>query len=264
MNIMNDTAWYEQKTIQQLTDWELRLLTPPGKLQRVSKQLQQRINQLIPEKVHQALTASVKAIVRTSLFTLEFIPGNPPSSGATLEASDAKAKQLLSLYKKIAAAEGAGTGAGGIVLALADFPALLGIKFKYLYETAHAYGYMTTDYRERLFILYVFQLAFSSVDKKAALLDIVKHWNVHREKLPKGPKGLQEIDWRQLQQEYRDTIDFRKMLQLLPGIGAVIGAWANYGLLDELGETATNAYRMRRLADHTGGGNLPGNDKTTK
>ena len=31
------------------------------------------------------------------------------------------------------------------------------------------------------------------------------------------------------------------------GIGAVIGAWANYGLVKSLGKTAINAYRLRVL-----------------
>jgi hypothetical protein len=33
----------------------------------------------------------------------------------------------------------------------------------------------------------------------------------------------------------------------VPGIGAVVGAYANYQLLDKLAETAINAYRMRRF-----------------
>jgi hypothetical protein len=48
--------------------------------------------------------------------------------------------------------------------------------------------------------------------------------------------------------EYRDAIDFRKILQMVPGIGAVAGAWANYSIMDELGEVAMNAYRIRRLS----------------
>ena len=65
---------------------------------------------------------------------------------------------------KIAAAEGAGTGAGGILLGLADFPLLLGIKIKFLFDAATLYGFDTSNKEERLFILHVFQLAFSSDD----------------------------------------------------------------------------------------------------
>jgi hypothetical protein len=130
------------------------------------------------------------------------------------------------------------------MLALADFPLLIGIKMKFLFELAHVYGYSTKDVRERVYILYVFQLAFSGVDKRRELLPKLKAWdNI----LPSEEQFQQEVNWRELQQEYRDTIDFRKMLQLLPGIGAIVGAWANFDLLDDLGETGMNAYRLRRL-----------------
>ena len=55
------------------------------------------------------------------------------------------------------------------------------------------------------------------------------------------------MDWYVFQQEYRDHIDLVKMLQLIPGFGAIVGAYANYNLLDQLGETAMNAYRMRYM-----------------
>ena len=151
--------------------------------------------------------------------------------------------------KKIAAAEGAGTGAGGILLGLADFPILIGIKLKFLFELAHIYGYSTKDYRERLFILYVFQLAFSSSKKKPELLNTIKNWPAISQTFPPAADYMKQVDWLQLQQEYRDTIDFRKMLQLIPGIGAVVGAWANFGLLEELGVAGMNGYRMRNLQD---------------
>jgi len=240
---------YEEQTAKRLKRWERELLKPHGVFERASKSLSIRINRLIPERVHDALTASVRGIVKTSLFTAEYIPKQEPLRRISLADRDTQAEALVSRYKKIAAAEGAGTGAGGILLGLVDFPVLIGIKVKFLFELAHVYGYSTRDYRERLFVLYVFQLAFSSPEKQRLLLETIRDWPARREALPKGEAGADEIDWRQLQQEYRDTIDFRKMLQLLPGIGAVIGAWANYGLLEELGQVGMHAYRMRWLQD---------------
>jgi uncharacterized protein (DUF697 family) len=244
---MNSYSPYEEQIRKSLRVWEMRLLRPPGLVERASKKLQTRINGIIPDKVHQTITAAVKGIVRTSLFTLDYIPKSDPLAGATLAERDIRAEELLSAYKKIAAAEGAGTGAGGILLGLADFPILIGIKMKFLFELAHAYGFSTSDYRERLFLLHVFQLAFSSADKKPQLLEKIRHWNETSRSLPPFDSYADHVDWMQLQQEYRDAIDFRKMLQLVPGLGAVVGAWANYGLLEELGEVGMNAYRMRIL-----------------
>ncbi|WP_274361628.1 EcsC family protein [Paenibacillus thermotolerans] len=235
--------------LKQLRRWEKELLKPPGFLENASKGLQTRINHMIPEKVHDTITTTVKGIFQTALFGAEYLPKGEPMRGASLAESDEKAEQLISVYKKLAAAEGAGTGAGGILLGLADFPLLIGIKMKFLFELAQVYGYSTKDVKERLFILHVFQLAFSSSGKKQALLDKIKSWDVHMRSVSPAESYADHVDWQQLQQEYRDTIDFRKLLQLVPGIGAVVGAWANYGLLDELGEVGMNCYRARRISE---------------
>ena len=61
---------------------------------------------------------------------------------------------------KIAAAEGAGTGAGGILLGLADFPLLLGIKIKFLFDAPTLYGFDTSNKEERLLSFMFFSLPF--------------------------------------------------------------------------------------------------------
>ena len=91
-----------------------------------------------------------------------------------------------------------------------------------------------------MFSLYVFQLAFSSEDRKQELIEIIENWDAKKEEVLK-------LNWQELQQEYRDYIDFVKMLQLVPVIGAAVGAVANYNLLEQLGETAQNCYRIRHF-----------------
>jgi hypothetical protein len=237
---------YEDILRAQLRVWEKELMKPPGLLERGSKAVSRRINAVIPRKIQQMMTAAVKGIVRSVLLGVEFMPKGEVLTGRSLEERDREAENLISLYKKIAAAEGAGTGAGGLLLGAADFPALLAIKMKFLYELAHLYGFSTRIGSERLFILHIFQLAFSSPEVRPALLSRIKQWNCG-EVWP-GRNQPESIDWEQFQREYRDSIDFRKMLQLVPGIGAVVGAWANYGLLEDLGRTGMNCYRLRILA----------------
>ncbi|MEI7026503.1 EcsC family protein [Paenibacillus sp. y28] len=238
---------YEIQVRRELLRWENQLLRPPGLMERASKQFSDKVNQILPQKVHDTITATVKGIVRTVLAGIEFAPQQPPQLGLTLAERDARADELLSTYKKIAAAEGAGTGAGGIMLGLVDFPALLAIKMRFLFELSHLYGFSTRVPDERLFVLQVFQLAFSSPGVRPRLLDAIRHWDERAHERPQGETNWTAIDWEQFQREYRDCIDFRKMLQLVPGIGAVVGAWANYGLLEELGGTAKNCFRMRLI-----------------
>ena len=59
------------------------------------------------------------------------------------------------------------------------------------------------------------------------------------------PPQKDDFDWRKFQLEYRDFIDLAKMAQLIPIIGAGVGAIANYKLVQLLGTTAMNCYRMR-------------------
>jgi uncharacterized protein (DUF697 family) len=248
-NSMPDSL-YEIQTRSRLRRWELKLLAPQGLLARTSKKIQTKVNSLLPDKIHQSITAAVKGIVQTALFSMDYIPKTKPLVSESLADHDIRAEEVFKWHQRLATVEGAGTGAGGILLGLADFPILIGIKLKFLFELAHAYGYPTDDYRERLYLLHVFQLAFSSPEWRAVIWDKIRNWNDLAEQMPRVMTSDQgHIDWMRLQQEYRDTIDFRKMLQLVPGIGAVVGAWANYGLLEELGEVGMNCYRYRFLQD---------------
>ena len=198
------------------------------------------MNGLIPEKVHHVITESIKNMVKATLAGSKFTTKKQQAVGLSLYERDALFKEKLSAFRKTAVIEGAGTGAGGIMLGLADFPLLLSIKMKFLFEAAAVYGFDTNEYEERLFILHVFQLAFSSETTRKETLTVIEDWE--RQKYV-----IADMDWRDFQQEYRDHIDLVKLFQLIPGFGAIVGAFANYNLLDQLGETAKNAYRMRYL-----------------
>ncbi len=244
----NDDQAYETYVRVDLNRWVRKLLERAGWLERTSKIIQTKVNdKIIPPKVHTVITTTVKGLVKSVVFGLEYIPNSPTYYGLGLQERDQKAQRLLIKYRKIAAAEGAGTGAGGFTLAVADFPALIAIKMKFLFELAHIYGFSTEDYRERLFVLYVFQLAFSSQEKRPELYETILNWEKHVDRWPVEEGYLQQIDWDQFQREYRDAIDFRKTLQLIPGLGAIVGAWANYGLVDDLGTVGMNCYRLRIL-----------------
>jgi uncharacterized protein (DUF697 family) len=148
----------------------------------------------------------------------------------------------IRFYRNTAAAEGAITGAGGILLGLADFPLWLSLKMKMLFEIASLYGYDTSRYQERVYMLHIFELCFSSAVHRNKIYSIIARWPEYERHLP---PDINDFDWRNFQQEYRDYIDIAKLLQLIPGIGAAVGAYVNHRLTMRLGRTAMNAYRMR-------------------
>ena len=231
---------YKRKVEQELTLWKQKMNKKTGIIGRTSKNVQNKVNSFIPEKVHQVVTESIKNMVKTTLVGSNLTTRKRHSMELSLYERDTLLREKLSTYRKTAVIEGAGTGAGGILLGLADFPLLLSIKMKFLFEAAAIYGYDTNEYEERLFILHIFLLAFSSDEKRKETLPTIENWEQQKQ-------VVVDMDWREFQQEYRDYIDLVKMLQLVPGIGAVVGAFANYNLLDQLGETAMNAYRLRIL-----------------
>lgn len=233
---------YEDKIKIELIEWRKKMVKKSTFVNQLAKKAQNKINQKIPERAHQVITDSIKKMVQATLLGSEYTVRPPQDPPVTLEAKEKLILDRKEVYKRTAAVEGAGTGAGGIFLGLADFPLLLSIKMRFLFETAALYGYDVKDYKERLFILHIFQLAFSSDDYREETFQTIENWRHVKDELA-------ELDWRVFQQEYRDYIDFVKMLQLVPGIGAIVGAYANYNLLDLLGETVMNCYRLRYFLD---------------
>ncbi|AZI26056.1 EcsC family protein [Pedobacter sp. G11] len=232
---------YEQKITHDVDFWKFKILQKQSLFNQVTDTVQKKINSYIPEKVHHAITTAIKQMVKAVLFGSTFTTSKPILD-LTLMHREALIKQKIENYKKTGAAEGGITGAGGFLMSLADFPLLLGIKMKMLFDIAAVYGYDVKDYRERLFILHIFQLAFSSKEEGKNIFVKMQDWDNQAHQLP---TNIDEFDWLTFQQQYRDYIDLAKLAQMLPFVGAAVGAVANYKLIEKLGITAMMSYRMR-------------------
>jgi len=231
---------YEALAFSDMRRWQHKMQHNPSFFNRMSKGIQTRMNRIIPEKVHRVMTEAIKQMTR-GLITGAGIITPEPLTTVSFETREMKAKEAIALYKRAAAVEGGITGAGGILLGLADFPLWLSIKIKMLLEIAAAYGYDVKDPAERMYILKIFQLAFSSQQHRNRVYKELVRW------IEKEQVRQEQPDWRAFQLEYRDYIDLAKLMQLVPGIGAVVGVLVNHTLTNQLGETAMNAYRMRAV-----------------
>ncbi len=227
----------------ELAVWKKAMQRKPRFTQTAIRNIQKRINKIIPENIHRVITKAIKELTRAVLFGANFTT-RVPSDLITFDQKEKKALEQINFYCSSASAEGAITGFGGFISGLADFPLWLSLKMKMLFSIAATYGFDTNDYKERLFILHVFQLAFSSQQKRNEIFEIVSDWDKRKSGLP---EDLNEFDWRTFQLEYRDHIDLAKLLQLIPGIGAVVGAVVNHRLTHRLGKMAMNAYRLRMI-----------------
>jgi len=234
---------YQQIVNAELLVWLLKLKKPPGIFGRMTHGVQGKINSIIPEKVHKAITVAIENMVKAVLTGSGWIVPKVQEP-ITLKDREDKVRKRIKWYRNTASAEGAVTGAGGILLGLADFPAFLTIKMKMLFDIAALYGVDTKDYQERLFLVYVFQLSFSSQTRRNDLVGLIENWDSFKNDLP---KDFDQFDWKTFQLDYRDYIDLAKLLQLVPIIGAPVGAVANYKLTEHLGEFAMNSYRLRLM-----------------
>ncbi|MBS9525041.1 EcsC family protein [Litoribacter ruber] len=233
--------YYEKEIYGDMLYWERKITRKPSIIGSLPKAVQNKINNWLPEKFHQAITAIVEKMVKgiqlgTSMFTSSLEPNTP------LAIREKLVSDKIKFYKKTAAVEGGITGAGGIIMGFVDFPAFLGIKFRMLMEIGSLYGYHVSDFRERLFLLHVFQLAFCTHAKRLEVLNLIKNWEKYSHKLP---SKIEDFDWKTFQLEYRDYLDLAKLAQLIPVIGAGVGVVVNYRLVNHLGETAMNCYRLR-------------------
>lgn len=230
-----------QQLMQEALQWKMHFLRKDSMFERFSKRVQTKVNERIPEKIHTVVTESVKKMVEATMAGSNIITYKKDTSELSLSEKNELAKKTVASYQKVAAAE-VGTGAGGIFLGIADFPLLLSIKMKCLFTLSSIYGFDVKDPQERMFLLVVFQLAFSSDDCRKSLFSVVDNWETEKK----------SIDWRVFQQEYRDYIDVVKLFQLLPGVGAAVGGIANYKLLAQLGETARHVFHLRIVKETAG------------
>jgi uncharacterized protein (DUF697 family) len=235
---------YEEQLALELQFWEMELMKKPSLLNKWATNVQRKINSYIPYKVHKAITVTIKQMIKGVLFGAKYTTSAIPDPEMSLLHREALIKSKIENYSKTGAAEGGITGAGGFLMSMADFPILIGIKLKLLFEIAAVYGFDVKDYRERLYILHVFQLAFSNKEGAQHIFKQMQNWD---QQLIVLPESADQFDWQTFQQEYRDYIDLAKLAQLIPVVGAAVGAVANYQLIQKLGKTAMNAYRLRWL-----------------
>ncbi|MBB6449531.1 hypothetical protein HNR44_001480 [Geomicrobium halophilum] len=239
------TESYEKHAMVELNDWRRKISRNPSMMKTWTKGLQGKINQRIPGRVHEAVASAVRNMVETTLSGSEYVAKSEPLEAVSLEEREKKLQEAITSYKRTASIEGAGTGAGGIFLGMTDLPLLMAIKMRFLFTAAHLYGFNPVKIEERLFLLQVFQMAFSSEKNKQETLARIDDWGGFIDSFPGELTADEAIDWVKFQLEYRDYIDVPKTLQLIPGFGAIVGATVNYHFLDLLGEAAKYSYRIR-------------------
>jgi uncharacterized protein (DUF697 family) len=242
---------YETWVLKELRRFEAEIYKD-SQLQGWTKQIQQRLDGLIPKRVHQSLASALEKGIKGFLAGIHETDDfehryeeRRQQKDKSLHDLVEEAERAIDKYRKIASVEGAGTGFGGLIASAIDFPALISIKLKLLQELALIYGYDTRHFEERLYIITVLQLQFSGKEAKRRTWEALKVWLEKDQSL----KHLSwpQFDWESFYMEYKQSIEVIKLFQIIPGFGAIVGGLANYTYLNDLGKTAMLCYQMRRL-----------------
>ncbi|MCW3088662.1 MAG: EcsC family protein, partial [Sediminibacterium sp.] len=101
---------YKNRILLELHAWQKAMLKKPTLFGRLSKKLQHKLNSYIPEKIHNAITVTLKQMIRGVLFGAG-ITTSLPFEERSFEVKEAIILERIGFYQKTAAAEGGITGA---------------------------------------------------------------------------------------------------------------------------------------------------------
>jgi uncharacterized protein (DUF697 family) len=181
-----------------------------------------------------------------------------------LLAADDRAKQSWNWHIGFAVAEGAATGAAGFVGLAADVPALFTILLREIQEIGTCYGYDVTEKNEKEYSLHILRTGFASNAKlKMEFIISLKEFeqiliNVTWKKMSAAlaAKQISKQSLLAALRQYAKTLGYeltkRKALQLVPIIGAIVGASLNGTLANDIGKAAYMSYRRRWIAERGG------------
>ncbi|MBP1153386.1 MULTISPECIES: EcsC family protein [unclassified Paenibacillus] len=167
-------------------------------------------------------------------------------SNLPLEAMDRAADELSKGSARLATAQGATTGFGGIFTLAVDIPAVLGLSLKVLQELAIVYGYDPKEKTERIFIIKCLQFASSDIVGKKAVLEELADFGSER----RHNEAISQLQgWREVVAAYRDNFGWKKLFQMVPIAGMIFGAVLNRGTLQDVAEAGKMLYRKRRVLE---------------
>ncbi|WP_116188971.1 EcsC family protein [Paenibacillus taihuensis] len=259
-----DTADYLRSELKQIQQWELdqkglffweklgRL--PFAMLDRITpKFLQDKIGTALDE-LGSYIQSGGRYLVNKEQMYRKFFPHDERDEAAglnrigelPLSRMDEMAGSIIASSSKMAAAQGATTGFGGLFTLAIDIPLLLGISLKALQDIALSYGYDPTEQAERVFIVKCLQFSSSDIVGKKAILEDLAVFHM-------GERSGQVISqlqgWREVMLTYRDNFGWKKMFQMIPIAGMLFGAYLNRSTLQDVAETGKMMYRKRRIIE---------------
>jgi len=258
---------------REITEWETQ---GPGFLAQVGDfvllPVQKAADVLIPEGGQEAISKAIEAffngLAATSRALIDVsevrsrVASLQGKGGQILPASDLAAKHYWNWHIAYATAEGGATGSTGFLGLAADIPALFSISLRLIQQIATCYGYDVQKDIEQDYVLHVLRTG-STGDIKAKLEFLISlkqieqilvkvAWKQMNESLARREIGKLAAlaALRQFAKSLGIQITKRKALQMVPIIGALVGASFNATFVNDVGRAAYMNYRRRWIEEH--------------
>ena len=239
---------YEADQVRRIAAWKSE---PPNALselwKRVSLPVARAIEPIIPDRaVRAAITrsydASERLAGREDIQRRAGVRDLAELAHGRLERCDRLAIETGASAQALAAAEGAATGAGGLLTTFLDVPLLFILGLGTIRRIGHCYGYPLEHHKDRHFALGVMAAAL------AGSLE-VRRQRIHR---------LRELEDLLIEETEEDilleeALSFLFQLEIfadIPGIGAISGAALNWHFMRRVDQTARMVFQERWLRDN--------------
>ena len=169
-----------------------------------------------------------------------------------LEKLDALAKRHFSQNALLAALEGGGTSLGGPLFIAADIPLLFTIGFRTIRQVGASYGFPLDGPAYRPLVIAIFSAAASG--SREAKDEALRELSVAAAAFAfeggyrgRPTSGTLREQSRNVPRELAKALAARKLGQLVPLAGAVVGAGVNYVFTEEVARTAHMLFRALYL-----------------
>lgn len=179
-----------------------------------------------------------------------------------LELSDRLADEVHNWAVGAAAVEGGAAGAGGLAGMAVDIPALITMGFREIHKIGLCYGYKCDSEQMQMMVFQIFSVAGANTMKeKYVALGMLKRMQViliketWKQIVKKAAgKNIGEYGFlvviRQLAKQLGINLSKRKALQVVPIIGAAVGAGMNASFLSDIGWAARRTFQEMWLKEN--------------
>ena len=258
---------YEKRQIELIKDWEQQV---PGVVSKgvglLAKPAAWLVQKVVPQSaIKAALNAANSAGKKLADESDVLRDGNVRTieemRRQSLEKADQLANEVHNWAIGLATAEGGAAGVTGVAGIAVDIPAVLTLALRTIHKIGLCYGYRADTKEEQDFVLSILSAAGSNSQKEKteALLalktiEVVvqkQTWKeIERRAGQQAGKELGIIAIKNLCKQLGINLTKRKALQVIPGVGAAIGAAVTADFLRDVGYAARRIYQKRWLEEN--------------